>query len=857
MSKIETFRLQRRKHMKAVLKPLLLVLFLGLILTVSACADDDDDDPIVVDQINVLGEFADGGDGVYIADINSENALSFSFDKATFAWAAIIKDVSEDDFSDMKTLNIAIQGSGIAVLIKLESADGTISRQVQINANQTVGEFAWDFEGDEAFLEVLGKVLIFAAPGQEATTGTVLISELEFVKTAAEGNVITDGYSDFVVPDPNIYDGEGDTFDVINFYDGGDGVYDVEEVGGTYEVSYDKTTDAQHWSHIRADLQGPFSVFAQLVFVVSGELDQTALLKLEGTQGNKEVPVTFDGTEQTIVMNLLEMTESARDALNKVVIFGAPGNIGTGTFTVHSVQFRTALTDVNMGWTDGDGAYTVTEQSDGSVDVEYDKAPGQEWNNMQLVIPEAYQGYNKLQVVIQGTDGQNFIIKPNDDAALEQDITLQHDQPYVLDFTNDGFTNIFLFAMPNVSGVTGTFTIVSVTVDYEAPTFDPTLIIDFNNDWQFNANYEFVYEGGVTEVAYAQSGWDHMYKQFDVAEVAGLNTMTVTITGMAGRKVLVKPNNAFATETWMEFTEGNLTQTLVFNLDGGFSSLYLFGEGGEAGAIGTFVIEEAVLSYTHQISGWQSINGYTVTELDGVATFDYDKGGAPYAFSRVDFDALEVAGLNTLTMTLTGTVGESVLIKPNDNGALEQTVDFVDENPVTVTVTAESFSTIIIFGQPGDAAAVSSFQVTSATLTYVPIDFDPDKVLDINMNHISGDPDVYTFTAATEGFDVAYDKIAGQEWSFMRMNVDQEEAMGLNTLTLVVSGTVGKSILIKPNDDGALEQVVTFEDENPVTVTVTAAQFLSVLIFAEGGTAPATGTFTIISAEVSYVEPAE
>ncbi|MCF7932246.1 MAG: hypothetical protein K9K93_03670 [Acholeplasmataceae bacterium] len=842
--------------MKAVLKPLLLVLFLGLILTIAACTDDDDDDPIVIDSVNVLGEFADGGDGVYTADINSANALAFSFAKSTFAWAAISKDVSADDFSDMKTLNISLTGSGVALLIKLESEDGTLSREVQINANQTVAEFAWDFEGDEAFLEVLGTVLIFAAPGQTEVTGNVLISELEFVKTAAEGNVITDGYSDFVVPDPNIYDGEADTFTVINFYDGGDAVYDITEDGGAYDVTYEKTSDAQHWSYFSADLQGAFSHFAQLVFVMTGEVDQTALLKVEGPQGNKELPVVFDGTEQTFVIDLLQLTESALDALNKIVLFGSQGNIGSGSFTLHSVTFKTARTDVNTGWTNVDGLYTMTEQADGSVDVEYNKVANA-WSNIVLAIPEAYQGYNKLEVVIQGTAGQNFIVKPNDNGALEQNITLEDSEPLTLNFSNDGFTNIVLFAAPGVDDASGTFKIVSVFVDFEPATFDPTFTVDFNSDWQFNANYEFVYEDGSTTVTYYQSGWDHMYRRFDVAEVAGLNTMTVTILGTAGKKVLVKPNDSGATETWMEFTEENLTQTLVFNFEGGFSSLFLFGEGGEAGAIGTFTILETTLSYTHHIAGWQSINGYTVVEEDGVASFDYDKGGNGWAFSRVDFDALEVAGLNTLTLSLTGVVGESVLIKPNDQGALEKTVTFVDENPVTVTVTADHFNTIIIFGQPGDGAAVSSFQIVEATLTYVPIAFDPDKVLDINVNHISGDPGIYVFTAGAEGFDVTYDKVAGQEWSFMRMNIDQEEAMGLNTLTLVLSGTVGKSILIKPNDDGALEQTVTFESEEPVTITVTADQFLSVLMFADPNVAPATGAFTIVSAELSYVEPTE
>ena len=841
--------------MKYITKLLSLLLVLGLVFGMFACVElePDDEEPTTV---NMLGNWMDGGDEVYTLDINSENALSFTFDKQTYAWASVVKDFSES-LTGMKTLIVTLQGSGAPVLFKIESADGTLAREVQLNANPTLATYQWDFTGDESFLEVAGKMLIFAAPNQTGVTGNVLISKLEFTYEDATGNVITSGHSDFVAPDPNIYDGVADTFGIINWYDGGDEVYDVTEDSGAYMVSYDKTSDTHHWSFIRADLQGPFSHFAKLEFVITGELGKTALLKLEGPAGNKELPVTFDGTEQTFVMDLLTLLPATLDAVDKLVIFGSQGQTGTGTFTLHSVTFLPALTDINSGWYSLDeGVYVPTENVDGSVDVVYDKEDGEAWSVLKLDIDAAWSSLNTLTLVIQGVVGQNFIIKPNDSALLEQNITLTDDQPLTLTFEGT-FTSIILFALPNVAPATGTFTIVSATLDYVPAVFDPTLIYDFNNAWFENdpGTYDFEDQpDGSVKVFYVQSAYNYMRRNFDIGEVGGLNTMTITLSGTAGKQVLLKPNDSGAMETWVTFEDAEPV-TMVFRADA-FANLLIFAEGGTA-AIGNFTIHEAYLSYTYDITAWQETGVYDITEnVDGSFTIDYDKTDTFYAFFRVDFPPM-VEGLNTLTMVLSGSIGQTLLIKPNDSGAMETSVTFASTDPLTLVFKADAFTNIIMFAEPVTGTASGTFTIHEATLTYVPIVFDPDKVLDINMGHISGDVGVYTFTTNVDGVLVEYNKIAEQEWSFMRINVDQEEAAGLNTLTIVLKGTPGKQVLVKPNDMGAIQQLVTFVDETEITITIVYDSFVSVLLFAEGGDAPVDGEFTIVSAELSYTEPDE
>ena len=112
----------------------------------------------------------------------------------------------------------------------------------------------------------------------------------------------------------------------------------------------------------------------------------------------------------------------------------------------------------------------------------------------------------------------------------------------------------------------------------------------------------------------------------------------------------------------------------------------------------------------------------------------YKVAGKEYSAFVNTFDQEQVAGLNTLTVVIKGTDGKSVILKPNDNGALEQTVSFVGTTEVTKVFTAEAFSKMVIMAEGGIAPAAGSFEIVSMTLSYVEqvIDFDPTLILDFN-----------------------------------------------------------------------------------------------------------------------------
>jgi len=843
--------------MKKLAKLFSLFAILGLVVGLTSCVTSDPDPDPIVTEISALGDFVDGGDSVYTLDINSTNALSLTFEKATFTYANVNKAL-EGDFTAMKSLNITLQGSGVAVLVKLETSDGSVAKEVQVNANATQQSFDWDLSAETELLADLAKIYLFAAPGQVEVSGSVLISELIFTEDAASENIIESGFTDFVTPDPNVYDGSGERFNIGNFYDGGDGLYDVEEVDGEFVINYDKPEGANVWAFIRADIQGEFSDFGRLVFEFTSTANIDLILKLEGTSGNSEVRVTGTGEPQTVIFDLLALLPAQLDNSDKIIIFGAPGTTGSGEITLHSVRFETPLVDINeMGWYALDaGVYTPTVNNDGTVTVDYNKVDGNQWSVMVLDIPEAYQGLNVLRLSLSGAENDNFIVKPNDDGALEQNVTLDASGTIDLEFLNaGGFTKIVLFAFPNVAPVSGQFTITNAELDYQAADFDPTVVLDINSNWAENdaGTYSITYpEGEPTKVIYVNSSWQFMIQNFNVEDVVGLNTLTLTLSGTAGKNVLIKPNDDFNLETRVEFTDDQPV-TVVFYAEG-FSKILMFAEGGTEGAIGTFYIHEATLSYTYMPEEVNDMNGYVITEGENGLDVAYDKAGNGWAFLGIDFDPLLTTGLNTLAVTLTGTAGESVLLKPNDNGALEQTVTFTDDQPITTVITYDAFTKLIMFAMPGDGAASGQFTINSITLTYKEPDFNGAVVYDGNNGWVSLDAGIYTFTDVSNGVQVDYNKTAGQDWVVAISDFDLDAVAGMNQLTVVLSGgTEGVQVLLKPNDDGALEQWVTFDANGEASATImNASGFTKLVLFAEAGKSPASGTFVIEKVEVAF-----
>ncbi|MCK9536883.1 MAG: hypothetical protein M0R05_04805, partial [Bacilli bacterium] len=232
-------------------------------------------------------------------------------------------------------------------------------------------------------------------------------------------------------------------------------------------------------------------------------------------------------------------------------------------------------------------------------------------------------------------------------------------------------------------------------------------------------------------------------------------------------------------------------------------------------------------------------------EADGKVTVDFSKGaGKEWAFIKTVFEA-DLSNHNTIILKVKGTVGQQLLVKPNDKSAFEKTIDFTGEEQEIVFTLTEAPKMILMFADPFNGALTGSFEIISAKVVYVPADYD------LTEGWISNDAGVYVFASQEDdSVKVSYNK-GDKEWAFMKHELEGA-AEGLNTLTLVLKGVAGKSVMLKPNDNSALEQTVTFTGEEQ-EIVIAAEAFTLMMMFAEAGTKDVSGEFYIVSAVLSYV----
>lgn len=132
-----------------------------------------------------------------------------------------------------------------------------------------------------------------------------------------------------------------------------------------------------------------------------------------------------------------------------------------------------------LAWADNNGDttyYEITANDDGSTHVvytmeTYDDAfanygyGGFSWVNMAADVSEYYNGQTKFVMKVKGLAGDNLLIKPFDDQALEQTITFDGSEQ-VVEFDLTGVSDpaskyIILFGAGGVCDASGEFDIIS------------------------------------------------------------------------------------------------------------------------------------------------------------------------------------------------------------------------------------------------------------------------------------------------------------------------------------------------------------------------------------------------------------
>jgi len=818
--------------------------------------------------MSILNGWTDSGDSVYtITQDNTE--LAVTYDKNSFSWASMLYDI-EDDLSVYNKLVIAIKGQG-TLMIKIQGATEAFEVSLQLTAGEVM--YQLDLRDYDAFLAGVTGVYLFGGPGKVSDTGNFTVSLFEFHEGTAFGNVLENGDSN-IPQNEQIYDGTGETFDFsAGFLDNGDGIYTIDKTGEDVNVSYAKAAGFE-WAYMISTVRGDFSDFDYVVLRVKGVTAGSVLFKAElSSSVQTEISGSFEAGEELILcLDLSAWTNEQLDALTKILVFAAGGSgTGSGEFDILEAYFSKVYVgekpvepvdyyDFLTGWVENDvDTYEFTETLDETLLVEYTKAAGQGWVFMKNEFTEEAEEYNTLTLVVKGTAGKSILVKPNDDGALEYTFNFDGTEQTMI-VSADAFTKVLIFAEAGIESVTGSFEIISARLTYVEPQPLPAdVVYDFNLLWEDNDGgiYTFTDNAGVMTVDWTKtSGQEWAFvKAVFTENLLNHDTIEIVVQGSVGQQLIIKPNDNSAYEQTVTF-DGTV-QTFTFTLIDKPTKVLIFVDPMNGGLTGSFDIISAKVTASDptQANFIYNFNEndpdtYDQTVLtDGSVQVDYTKGvGQEWIFIRANFTPEMAVGKNTMTLVLSGTDGLTVLLKPNDSGALEQIVTF-DGTLQTFVITAETFTSLLIFAEPGSASVTGTFTIHSAKLSYVEPAYNFNDIWEEN------DVDTYDFTVQTDGTVlVDYTKLAGQEWVFMKAMLDALEADGFNTLTLVLKGTDGESILIKPNDSAALEQTLVF-DGTEQTVVITAESFASVIMFIQPNVAPATGSFEIIEAKLTYVEP--
>jgi len=685
--------------------------------------------------------------------------------------------------------------------------------------------------------------------------------------------------------------------------DGGDGVYTLTTNSeAKLAFTYDKGEHESAYlesAEITEDLSG----MKKLTIKLKG----MGAIKVELIAGNetKEISLNVVPNEYSYQWNLIDDGEFLKK-LDKVRITGAPGKTGaTGNVEISEMKFYNteALVDIiqtgfnnipdNVNEYDGtsetfnfnskwerlvpeEEVYTITVE-DGITKVSVEKS-GEEWACIQALVKGDFTKFNYVVAKVKGTEGQPFILKAFENPIMETKVTLTGEEQYVaVDISGltaeqkNSINKILIFGFAGLPTGSGYFEIIEAFMTEEwdtgivknvydgtAETFPIHNWYDAGDSVYTIANDEetvFEYNKGNSEWARAES-----YIEGDISR---FGKIVIEITGEEGKKVMFKVEGAGRNvEKHIEFdgtkqTVEIILTTLPLTTLKAIDKVMVFAAPGEKEVSGTFTLHsvtfmEDVVDVTLD---WEDggDGAYTFVENeDGTLTVNYDKAaGQDWALIKATYGE-EYARFNTITIVLRGTAGKTVLLKPNDQGALEKSFTFEEGEDITYTVTTDIVTGYVVFAEAGTSPAEGSFTIVSVTLSFVRPE-GPKAEADINKDWIDNGDGVYTVTENEDGtVTVDYNK-GNKEYPALKQ-VFTGELAGYNTITLVLRGEAGKSIILKPNDNWELEKNLTFEEGKDLVFTARASEIYSMIIMAEGGTKDVTGSFTIVEAKLSCTE---
>ncbi len=751
------------KARKIVLALLLVVLIVSSALLVVAC-----NQTLRID-LTTASEWSNFDTGIYTISNDSAGKLVMSYDKTdTYQLVKRTMVEKKEDLDKVQTLVIKISADTEAEepILTLKFEGGTETPEITFLISSTEKTYEWDVS--DLGVSSQARLLLFADAGYTDVKGTITISEFYFTSEPVneENKIVayqepagnpptTVEWSEITAEDPAVDAG---------WYDAGRGVYKpTKNSDGTFTVSAQKGKHERYryeglWTYIYGanDVMQGFKSFKLTVKGAKGTafgvkpfdaIEEKGILDEDDVEQTIWVDITsyFGGDAERNFAKTTDATDAKGE--NKIGIFWQTGVLGvSGEFTIVSAEFSTEAapikhnvkeitatdTKADAGWYDhGDGAYTITPNSDGSYKVAYDKGSFG-WAFLETYVKgAALKDMTSLTVKVKGESGLRLLVKPYDkkDCWIDLDGTEQTQTFDISGITGVDYSAkelpINVFLAPDTNDITGEFTIYSVEFGTDKPaepdnpesgSYPADLLVNFNSGWTDADGGHWTIPEQPTDGYYALShiagnGWAAVTTTANI-EGAAMNYVLWEVKGTAGTVGILSVEFADGVKAEAHF-EGNPGdfgkftgewQTVAVALDKprtGNVTVRIFGGFNDGDPAGEIQVRKAQFMYVADkvsaddldVNGcWlNAVKDSTRNDIkyaDGKTTVSYSAPGWDSILAWVD---LGEGGYSKLTITFKGLAGHTGIFKfgkeihfegngvEGDNGTFtgeEQTIEF-------------------------------------------------------------------------------------------------------------------------------------------------------------------------------------
>lgn len=568
-----------------------------------------------------------------------------------------------------------------------------------------------------------------------------------------------------------------------------------------------KAEDPNQWDCIKISTGLDLSLINVFKYKVQGTAGEQILFKVNDA---KEQFVNLDGTIQEGKIDLTGFSFDKTKA--ELVLFANPGVSGTGNpiyltllaFEKEETAPAEEVREANLI----EGEFIIGGSHEVQKYVVVSKKNAGDWDNISVAL-DGIEGATKLSAAIEGPAGKQILLKLNDQKEFFVTCTgaVQLINEDIVDLTwNAEKKAMYIFPECATAG--------------EGAEFKIYLLEVVNGETRYNLmNGEFT-KGvceiknsfGVAKKADDTNAWDCI-KINSGKDLSKIDVLLYEIKGTAGEQVLIKINDS--KEAWINLN-GEVQQGKIdlsdFAFDATKPDIVIFCNPGVNGT-GNFVL---VNELRFAVEADLPVVLEDIDLLQGALTVpaknhaDYilvcgKNGGSEWDW--VGLDGLDITGINKLQVEVEGDANTTICFKLND--AKEYKVDCDGtvqalEFDVTDLAYDQAKKEMIIFPDFAIAGVGTEFIITKLVAVC------GENTVNLLDGELSvGNPNSIM---AKKAIAISKDADNANEWDCILIAIDGD-LTGYNKISYLIQGTKDEKILLKANDNGAGEKMITIANE--------------------------------------------